>query len=277
MKIFETHAHYEDRKFDSDRAELLSNLPKLNVSPVINVGASAQSSRDSVALANEWTYIYAAIGLHPSELGDADEDFMAYLSAHAKDPKVVAIGEIGLDYHYLKEDYKDIEDLDARHEAMDAEKENQKKWLLRQLGIARQADLPCIFHLRDAAADSMEILTDAAAKGTRGVVHCYSYSVDHALKYINMGYFIGIGGAVTFGASKKLEEVVKTVPLERIVTETDCPYMAPEPFRGRRNDSTYIPYIIKRIAELKEITEDEVLETTAENAYRLFPKVKKKF
>ena len=123
----------------------------------------------------------------------------------------------------------------------------------------------------------MEILTDAAAKGTKGVVHCFSYSVDHALKYINMGYFIGIGGAVTFGASKKLEEVVKTVPLERIVTETDCPYMAPEPFRGRRNDSTYIPYIIKRIAELKEITEDEVLETTAENAYRLFPKVKKKF
>ncbi|MEE3482338.1 MAG: TatD family hydrolase [Lachnospiraceae bacterium] len=277
MKIFETHAHYDDRKFDSDRAELLSALPKMNVSPVINVGASMESTKESLALADEWPYIYAAIGVHPEEIKSLTEEDMEYLSAHAGDPKVAAIGEIGLDYHYLKEDYKYIEDLDERHAAIDAVKEKQKYWFLRQMEIAREADLPCIFHMRDAAADTMELLTDAAAKGTRGVIHCYSYSVDHALKYIDMGYYIGVGGAVTFSDSKKLAAVVAAVPLERIVTETDCPYMAPEPFRGRRNDSTYIPYVIKRIAEIREITEDEVLETTAENAYRLFPKVKKKY
>ncbi len=277
MKIFETHAHYEDRKFDSDRAELLSALPQMNVSPVINVGASMQSTRDSLALAEEWPYIYAAIGVHPEEIKALTDEDMEYLAVHANDPKVVAIGEIGLDYHYLKEDYKDIEDLEERHAKIDSVKEKQKYWFLRQMEIAREADLPCIFHMRDAAADTMELLTEAAAKGTRGVIHCYSYSVDHALKYIDMGYYIGIGGAVTFSDSKKLPDVVAAIPLSRIVTETDCPYMAPEPFRGRRNDSTYIPYVIKRIAEIKEITEDEVLETTAENAYRLFPNVKKKF
>lgn len=277
MKIFETHAHYDDRKFDSDRAELLSALPKINVSPVINVGASMESAKASVALANEWPYIYAAIGVHPEEIKSLTDEDMDWLSAHTSDPKVVAVGEIGLDYHYLKEDYKDIEDLTERHAKIDSVKEKQKYWFLRQMEIARDADLPCIFHMRDAAADTMELLTDAAAKGTRGVIHCYSYSVDHALKYIDMGYYIGVGGAVTFSDSKKLAAVVAAVPLERIVTETDCPYMAPEPFRGRRNDSTYIPYVIKRIAEIREITEDEVLETTAENAYRLFPKVKKKY
>ncbi len=277
MKIFETHAHYEDRKFDSDRAELLSALPKKGVSPVINVGASMETTRQTVELVKQWPYMYAAIGVHPEEIRDLTDDDMEYLRAHAMDEMVVAIGEIGLDYHYLKEDYKHIEDLGERHAAIDAVKEKQKYWFLRQMEIAREADLPCIFHMRDAAADTMALLSEAAEKGTRGVIHCYSYSVDHALKYIDMGYYIGIGGAVTFSDSKKLAEVVKAIPLSRILTETDCPYMAPEPFRGQRNDSTYIPYVIDRIAELREITEEEVLEATAENAYRLFTKVKKRY
>ena len=291
--IFESHAHYEDRKFDPDRAGLLSALPKLNISPVINVGSTVETTKQSVGLAQDYSYIYAAIGLHPSELAGVHDGFVDYLREHAGDRKVVAIGEIGLDYHYLKEDarhrlaleagYKSDEEAEADgfapdeaalKEAMEVQKDLQKTWFLRQLELAREVGLPCIFHLRDAAADSMAILKEAAAKGTRGVLHCYSYSAEQAAEYAKMGYYFGVGGSVTFKNAKKLQAVVAGLPLSRILTETDCPYMAPEPFRGRRNESTYLPYVVKKIADLKEISEDEVISRTAENGYRLFSKIR---
>jgi len=180
------------------------------------------------------------------------------LQAHATDEKVVAIGEIGLDYYWVKEP-------DLRLE--------QKEWFRKQLALARQMNLPVIIHSRDAAKDTLELMKEENAQEIPGVVHCYSYSIENALDYIQMGYYIGIGGVVTFNNAKTLKEVVKQIPLERILVETDCPYMAPEPFRGKRNSSLYLPYIIEKIAQIKQISPQEVEKVTRENGYQLFSKI----
>ena len=177
----------------------------------------------------------------------------------ARDKKTVAIGEIGLDYYWDKE--PDVQQA-------------QREWFRRQLQLAKEVSLPVIIHSRDAAADTMTIMKEAHAMGIPGVIHCYSYSVEQAVEYAKMGYYIGVGGVVTFKNAKKLKETVAQLPLKQILLETDCPYMAPEPFRGMRNDSTYIPYVIETIAKIKEITQDEVMITTRENARSLFTRVK---
>ena len=256
--IFETHAHYDDERFDQDRVELLGILRSRGISPVINVGASMASTRSSLALAREYDFIYAAVGVHPSETGELTEDDMRELLSYADDSKVAAIGEIGLDYYWGKEP-----EVQKR----------QQEWFVRQLDIAEKVNLPVIIHSRDAAEDTLDIMRKASARGIKGVIHCFSYSPEIAEEYIKLGYYIGVGGVVTFKNGKKLKETVQRVPFECILLETDSPYLAPEPFRGSRNDSMYLPYVVHEIARLLEITEDEVIKQTDANARALFTKV----
>ena len=260
--IFESHAHYDDERFDSDRVELLSLMPKKNIERIINVGSTLNSSRKSIELAKEYDFIYAAIGVHPSDIScfDEEENGLDWLYETAKkEKKVVSIGEIGFDFYWDKEE--------ENHRL-------QKHYFLEQLEIARKLDLPVIIHSRDAAKETFDIMKEAAEKGTKGVIHCFSYSPELAEEYVKLGYYIGVGGVVTFKNGKKLKEAVRRIPLNRILTETDCPYMAPTPFRGERNDSTFIPYVVQEIAKLKEITEAEVIDVTSKNGYELFSKVK---
>ena len=267
--IFESHAHYEDRKFDSDRIELLSMMKKKNIGTIINVGTTLELSRASIALSHEYDFIYAAIGVHPSDIECLEEAKMRSVedsnetidgieqlrNMAVSEKKVVAIGEIGLDFYWEKDE---------------AVRERQRYWYREQLALARELELPVIIHSREANEETFNIMKEAAAAGTRGVIHCYSGSPEMAEQYVKLGYYIGIGGVVTFKNGKKLKETAKRIPLDNILVETDCPYMAPEPFRGERNDSTFLPYIIKEIAELREITVDEVMEVTRENGRRLF-------
>lgn len=253
--IFESHAHYDDEAFDEDREELLESLKENGVGTIINVGASLDSCEKTVNLAEKYDYIYAAVGVHPSDVADLNEENFAWLEGLTKKDKVVAIGEIGLDYYWDKE-----EEI----------WENQKYWFKRQMELARKTNLPVIIHSRDAANDTMTLMKEIHAEEIRGVIHCYSYSKEMAKEFIKMGYYIGVGGVVTFKNAKKLAEAVKEIPLERILVETDCPYLAPEPFRGKRNDSGKLPYVINKIAELKETTPEEVERVTRENAMKLF-------
>ena len=196
--------------------------------------------------------MYAAVGIHPDEVGDLNEERFEYLKSQAQKEKVVAIGEIGLDYYW------DTEAHDV-----------QKKWFIKQLDLARELDLPVIIHSRDAAADTLEIVKEYG-KGLRGVIHCFSYSIELAREYVKMGFHIGIGGVVTFKNGKKLKEIATEIPLDRILLETDCPYLAPVPFRGKRNSSLYIPYIVEEIANLRGITCEEVVAKTEQNGKELF-------
>ena len=257
--IFETHAHYNDSKYDMDREALLLDLPKSGVSPVINVGDSIGSTEPVLALTEKYPYIYAALGVHPSEISGLNEETFAWLSEQMKQDKVVAVGEIGLDYYWDKE--PDVQ-------------EKQRYWFRRQLALAKELSLPVIIHARDAAEDTMTIMREAYADGIEGVIHCYSYSPEMAQEFVRMGYYIGVGGVVTFKNAKKLVRTVEEIPLTRILLETDCPYMAPEPHRGTRNDSRNIPYVIAKIAEIKSVAPEAVEETTRENAFRLFSKVR---
>jgi TatD DNase family protein len=257
--IFETHAHYDDEKFAEDREEILADLPKRGISPVINVGASIESTRTTLKIAEQHDFVYAAVGVHPSDIEGLNEETFAWLAEQAAHPKTVAIGEIGLDYYWDKE----------------AEvQERQRYWFKRQLELARREMLPVIIHSRDAAEDTMDILQELHKQGLNnpGVIHCYSYSPEMAHEFIKMGYYIGVGGVVTFKNAKKLVRTVEEIPMERILLETDCPYMAPEPHRGTRNDSRNIPYVIEKIAQIKGIDPKVVEETARENAFRLFAK-----
>ena len=256
--IFETHFHYNDAKFDTDREAVLAALPESGVSPVINVGDSIRSTKETLALAGRYSFLYAAIGVHPSEISGLNEETFAWLSQQTGREKVVAMGEIGLDYYWDKE--SEIQ-------------KQQRYWFKRQLALAKEKELPVIIHSRDAAEDSMNIMKEAHAEGISGVIHCYSYSPEMAKEYVNMGYYIGVGGVVTFKNARKLVRTVEEIPLEHILLETDCPYMAPEPHRGSRNDSRNIPYVIAKIAEIKGISPETVEKTTRENAFRLFSRV----
>lgn len=255
--IFETHAHYDDDKFTEDRDELIMAVHESGVHPIINVGASIHSTQTTLELAKRYPFIYAAVGVHPSDVADLNEDTFAWLKEQTAYAKTVAVGEIGLDYYWDKE--ADVQ-------------EKQRYWFGRQLQLAKEADLPVIIHSRDAAADTLQVMRDNHADTIPGVIHCYSYSPELAQEFVRMGYYIGVGGVVTFKNAKKLVETVQTIPIERILLETDSPYMAPEPHRGTRNDSRNIPYVIAKIAELKEITPQAVERITEENAYRLFAK-----
>lgn len=259
--IFDTHAHYEDKKFDADRTELLHSMQLQEISPIVNVGSSIQTTEQSIQLAETYDFMYAAVGVHPSDICDLEENEnkLDWLREQTKHPKVVAIGEIGLDYYWEKDEQI---------------RQRQQYWFHKQLHLAQDTGLPVIIHSRDAAQDTLLLMQEAYEKNISGVIHCFSYSVELAMEYIRMGYYIGVGGVVTFKNAKKLHETVARIPLEQILLETDCPYMAPEPFRGKRNSSMYLPYIAKKIAEIKEVSEQEVIEITSRNAYRMYHKIK---
>ena len=256
--IFDSHAHYDDERFDADRDELLESIHREGVEYIMTIGADLPTSYAARELAERYDFVYFAAGIHPEQAGDAPENYLEELKALAAHPKCRAIGEIGLDYYWDKEPNV---------------QENQRYWFKRQLELAAEASLPVIIHSRDAAQDTMEIMTEAAKKNIRGVIHCYSYSPEMALEYVKLGYYIGVGGVVTFKNAKKLVQTVSELPLDRILLETDCPYMAPEPHRGTRNDSLNIPYVISKIAEIKGTTPDEVERMTRANAFELFTRV----
>lgn len=251
--IFDTHAHYDDRQFDEDRDELLKSFRDNNIGAVVNIGSNLNNSWKTVQLTKEYDFMYGAVGVHPTDSGELNDDNFNQLLNMAENEKIVAIGEIGLDYYY---DEPDIA--------------IQKKWFIRQLSLARQLSLPVVIHSRDAAADTMDIMKAEKASDIGGVIHCYSYSAQMAEEYVKMGFFIGVGGVVTFNNGRKLKETVEAIPLESIVLETDCPYLSPVPLRGKRNSSLNLPYVVKTIAELKQIDEDEVRAITWENAHRLY-------
>lgn len=250
--IFDSHAHYDSSQFDEDRHELLSSMQENDVGCIVNVGADWDSVTEVVELAEKYPFVYAAVGLHPDEVGALNEERFAYMKSQCQKEKVVAVGEIGLDYYW-------------DNEAHDV----QKKWFIRQLELARELNLPVIIHSRDAAEDTLKIMKEHA-QGLRGVIHCFSYSKELAREYVKMGFHIGVGGVVTFKNGKKLKEIVEEIPLETILLETDCPYLAPVPFRGKRNSSLYIPYIAEEIAKIKGITYEEVIAQTEQNGKMLF-------
>lgn len=251
--IFDTHAHYDDEAFDEDRDEVLTSLRKRGVGTVVNVGASMEGSRRSVSLSEQYEFVYSAVGVHPDEVGELREEDMEWMREQLQKPKVVAVGEIGLDYYWDKEGH----DL-------------QKKWFLRQLKLAKELKKPVIIHSREAAADTMELLKANYHGEMPMVMHCYSYSPEMAAEYLKMGFYLGIGGVLTFKNAKKLKEVVEIAPIERLLLETDCPYLAPVPNRGKRNDSTNIHYVAEELARLKGMTSEEVIRITEENARRFY-------
>lgn len=253
--IYETHTHYDDKAFDEDREDAIRAAMAAGVSRFINVGASMEGCARSVELARKYPEFLASVGVHPEDCKDLTESDMNTLEEYAADEKVVAIGEIGLDY-YWDEPERDI----------------QKKWFARQIRLARKVGLPIIVHSRDAAADTLDIIRDEKAAEVGGIIHCFSYPVEVARQYVDMGFYIGIGGVVTFKNGKKLKEVAELIPIENIVVETDSPYMAPVPNRGKRNSSEYLPYIIEEIARIKGMTSEEVESATYDNAVRLFGK-----
>lgn len=250
--IFETHAHYDDGQFDEDREQLLAGLQEAGIETVVNVGATLEGCLSTIRLAEQYPFIYAAFGVHPDEVGTLDEEKFSWLKEKLSHEKVVAVGEIGLDYYWDQESH-----------------EVQKKWFLRQLEAAREAGLPVIIHSREAAADTLEMMKEYG-QDLKGIIHCYSYSVEHAREYVKMGYLLGIGGVVTFKNARKLKEVVEEIPLEALVLETDCPYLAPVPNRGKRNSSLNLPLIAEEIAAIKQISCEEVITQTRENARKLF-------
>lgn len=252
MEYFESHAHYDDKRFKEDREELLRELlPACGVSHVINIGCDVKSSETSVRMAEKYDYIYAAVGVHPHELYDMSSQIIDKLRKLSEHKKVVAIGEIGLDYYY---------DTHPR--------EFQRFWFIQQLRLAEETGLPVVIHSREASQDTFDIIE--RSKVRRGSIHCYSGSAEMAKEYVKMGFHIGVGGVVTFPNAKKLVEVVEAIPLESILIETDCPYLSPVPNRGKRNDSRNLKYVVDKIAEIKGVTPEKVSEITKNNAMTLF-------
>lgn len=248
--IFDTHAHYDDSRFDEDRDDLLCSLGEKGVSHIVNCGCDLKSSLTTISLAERYSFIYAAVGVHAHEAQEATENDLAEIEKLYSNNKVVAVGEIGLDYHY---------DFSPR--------ERQLQVFERQVILANKLDLPVIVHDREAHEDTMNLLKKHRPKG---VVHCFSGSAEMAKEIVKLGMYIGIGGAVTFKNAKKPVEVVEYLPLDRLLLETDAPYMAPVPFRGQRCDSAHIAYTAEKIAEIKGIDVQELIDICNENAKRLF-------
>ena len=275
--IIDTHAHYDDEAFDADREELLASLAGNNIGPVMDIGSTRESLPKIRELMKRYDFVYGAIGLHPDEIGDLTEELLDEMREDMKNPKVLAVGEIGLDYYWNKE-----------------KKELQTEAFRRQIRLAQECGKPVVIHSREAAADTLDIVREMYGKGSpwerlhgqvqmtgtdadagpaerKGVMHCYSYSVEQARIYTReLGFYLGIGGVVTFKNAKKLKEVVADTPLSYLVLETDCPYLAPVPYRGKRNCSLYLPYVIREIAVIKGVSEEEVERVTEENARKLF-------
>lgn len=260
--IFDTHAHYDDEAFQEDRDRLLMSLKDNDIGAVINVAADMESVETTLALSQKYSFVYAALGVHPSGTAALTEEDMQHILTLATEHsvksggKVVAIGEIGLDYYYEGNG--------------DPERTIQKKWFERQLFLAKEAALPVIIHSRDAARDTYDIMKSADAGNIGGVVHCYSYSLEMAKNFLSLGFSFGIGGVLTFKNARKLFDVVEYLPMDKILLETDCPYLAPVPNRGKRNSSLNLPYVIKAISEIKKLPEEQITAATEQNARKLF-------
>lgn len=251
--IIDTHAHYDDEQFDIDREEVLNSMKENGIDIIVDVGADMDSSYKIVEMTTKYPFIYGAVGVHPNSTAELNEAKLNQLKELSKNPKIVAIGEIGLDYYWDE-----------------PERAIQKAWFERQMELAREVSLPMIIHSRDAAKDTLDMMTALKAGDITGVIHCFSYSVEMAREYLNMGFYLGIGGVVTFKNAKTLKNVVEYAPLSSLVLETDCPYLAPEPNRGKRNSSIYLPYVAQEIARIKKIEVEQVIEVTRQNAMKLY-------
>lgn len=254
--IFDTHAHYDDDAFDIDREELLASMEAGGIGTIVNSCASIDGLDNTIALMEKYPFIYGAVGVHPDDAGEMTEEVLGKISRMAEHEKAVAIGEIGLDYYWHKEKEEHL---------------IQQKWFRAQMDLAREKKMPFIIHSREAAEDTLTIVKEYMQGGMYGgIIHCFSYSKEIAAEYLKMGLYLGIGGVVTFENAKKLKEVVKYAPLSQLVLETDCPYLAPKPNRGKRNSSLNLPYVARMIAELKGVTPEEVIAVTEENAKKIF-------
>lgn len=251
--IFDTHAHYDDEAFDEDREELLNSLKAQGVGMVVNVGASIASTKTTLKLMNQYPFIYGALGVHPSDTAELTEGDMEWLKEQFHNPKAVAVGEIGLDYYWDE-----------------PEKEIQQKWFERQLQLAKEVKKPVSIHSREAANDTLSIMKNAHAEEIGGVIHCFSYGKEMAREFLNLDFYFGIGGVLTFNNGKKLKEAAAYIPMDKILLETDCPYLAPVPYRGKRNNSTYLTYVVQELARIKGISDEDVIRITRENGRRLF-------
>jgi TatD DNase family protein len=284
--IFDTHAHYDDKAFDADRSEVLSGLAARGVGAVTDAASTYESLSQIARIVREWPFVFGAYGIHPEEIGGVPESpegsmkdpegtgadsvktaggiypgvgrempdwLIDELRSYLRGTGAVAVGEIGLDYHWNKDD-----------------RERQILWFETQIEIAREEHLPVVIHSRDAAKDTMDTARRLRLGEVGGVMHCYSYSPEMAKEYLDMGLYLGVGGVVTFKNARRVKEVVKYAPLSSIVLETDCPYLAPEPHRGTRNDSGNLRYVARAVAEIKGISPDEVISATWENALKLY-------
>ena len=250
--LFDTHAHMDDRAYDTDREELLSSLPEAGIGLLMNPGCSLESSRNTDKLSKAYDYIYAAVGSHPDVADEVNEAVLEeYQMLCKQNNKIKAIGEIGLDYHYE-----------------DIPREIQLKAFRMQMALARELDLPVIVHEREAHEDGMKVVDEFPE--VKGVFHCYSGSAEMAKELIKRGWYIGFTGVLTFKNARKAVEVARQIPLERIVLETDCPYMAPEPFRGKRNDPGKLYRMAEKLAEIRGMTVEEIHAITMENGKRLY-------
>ena len=251
--IFDTHAHYDDEKFDADREALLSSMEEQGIGRIINVSANLAEIEATLELVRKYPFIYGAVGVHPDDTRELNEDNFDQIRRAAAQDKIVAIGEIGLDYYWDS-----------------SERDVQKHWFLRQLDLARELAIPVIIHSLEAAQDTLDLIREAGGPEFSMVMHCYSYSKELAKIYLDMGYYLGIGGVVTFKNSRKLKEVVEYMPMEQMLLETDSPYLAPVPFRGKRNSSEKLHLVVDEIARLKGISPEDVERITWENACRFY-------
>jgi TatD DNase family protein len=255
MEFFETHAHYDDERFNEDRENVIESLQQEGVTACINVGCSVETTQNSIELSNKYSFIYSACGIHPSEIAKTEEERKNELnkirSLAKSSKKVVAIGEIGLDYHW------------------DDNKEIQQEFFKEQINIANELDLPIIIHTRDAIDDTINILKNCKFN-KKGVLHCCPFNRELVKHGLEAGFYIAFGGTSTFKSSKNADEIINMVPLDKILIETDSPYLAPEPVRGTRNDSRNLKYVVKKIASVRNMGEEEMAKITYENAQRLF-------
>ncbi len=251
--IFDTHAHYDDEKFDADRDALLASMEAQGIGRIINVSANLAEIRATLDLVSRYPFIYGSVGVHPDDTKELNEENFQEVRRAAGQDKIVAIGEIGLDYYWDS-----------------SERDVQKYWFLKQLDLARELSMPVIIHSREAAQDTLDLIRQAGRPAGSLVMHCYSYSKELARIYLDMGYYLGIGGVVTFKNSRKLKEVVEYMPMDQMLLETDCPYLAPAPFRGKRNSSDKLHLVVDEVARLKGISAEEVERITWDNACRFY-------
>ncbi len=252
-KFIDSHAHLDDRRFDEDREQLIKSLYDKDVEIVLNPGADLQTSKKALSIAEKYSFIYAAVGCHPHDTKFMNDDTMNIFKEMAKNDKVIAIGEIGLDYYYDNSD-----------------RDTQKKWFREQIRLARDLNLPYIVHDRDAHEDILRIMKEEHYDGARGILHCYSGSVELSKEFMKLGFYISLAGPVTFEKARVPKLVAKETPFDRLLIETDSPYLTPHPYRGKRNEPKYVRYVAEEIANIRNISVDEVAEKTKENFKRLF-------